>query len=288
MFRTSWIPTPSQNQSRVYAWMLPETKAGSPVEYPALLKAQADRFTPISLENMDSVALLNRIDIKFTMPMGELLRSLPALQEDYQMLSVCGQRLNHYRTLYFDTHGFDLYRMHVNGVADRYKVRSREYTVSGLSFLEVKHKTRKGRTIKDRIATALPVTEMNLEAETWLEHVYPFNIRDLEPKIWNTYTRITLVSKSYCERVTLDLNLDFFTTGKAAHVDGIVVAEVKRDAEARYSPFLAEMRHHRIRPQGFSKYCLGVSLLFDQVKKNSLKPKMLWIKKMNGGFVFNG
>ena len=138
MFRTSWMPSTTQNQSRMAPWMLPETKAGSLAEYPSLLKAQADKFAPITLENMVSVALLNRTETKFTMPIGKLLSILPAIRQDYQMLSVCGQRLSHYRTLYFDTPDFDLYRMHVNGYADRYKVRSREYTVSGLSFLEVK------------------------------------------------------------------------------------------------------------------------------------------------------
>ena len=50
------------------------------------------------------------------------------------------------------------------------------------SFLEVKHKTRKDRTIKDRIPTAQPVMEMNHEAENWLQTVYPFDCRSLEPK----------------------------------------------------------------------------------------------------------
>ncbi len=65
-----------------------------------------------------------------------------------------GKRLNHYRTLYFDTPDFELYLLHVNGRADRYKVRSREYTDTHLSYLEVKHRTPKDRTIKERLSTA--------------------------------------------------------------------------------------------------------------------------------------
>ncbi len=87
---------------------------------------------------MDSVALLNRIDIKFVMTTTQLFSALETIQKDYRMLSVNGQRLNHYRTLYFDTPQFDLYNLQINGHSDRYKVRCREYTGSQLSFLEVK------------------------------------------------------------------------------------------------------------------------------------------------------
>ncbi len=110
-------------------------------------------YAPISLKEMDAVALLNRTDTKFVLSTDQLLQALAALQHDYRILSVAGQRLNHYRTLYFDTPNFDLYNLHVNERSDRYKVRSREYTDSRRSFLEVKHKTNKGRTIKERIST---------------------------------------------------------------------------------------------------------------------------------------
>ncbi len=117
------------------------------------LTALAAGFDPISLKQMDSVALLNRVDTKFVMTANQLLTALAMVQSNYWMLEVKGQRLNHYRTLYFDP-DFELFLDHVTGRAERYKVRSREYTDSHLSFLEVKHKTRKDRTIKDRIPTS--------------------------------------------------------------------------------------------------------------------------------------
>jgi hypothetical protein len=43
------------------------------------------------------------------------------------------------------------------------------------------------------------------------------------------------------------------------------------------------MRAQKIRPQGFSKYSLGVAMLYEQVKKNALKPKRLWLEKMMKG-----
>ncbi|KPL74860.1 hypothetical protein ADN00_13360 [Ornatilinea apprima] len=241
-------------------------------------------YSPITLKEMDSVALLNRIDTKFVFSMGRLYSLLAALRPLYRVLSVQGQRLNHYRTLYFDTPAFDLYRLHVNGRADRFKVRSREYVDSQLSFLEVKHKTRKDRTIKDRISTPAPLDDLTPESEQWLDSVLPFDSRSLQPKVWNTFTRVTLVSNTGCERVTLDTNLVFSNAFNEIRLDGIVIAEVKLDSRSTRSPFLTRMQDERIHPQGFSKYVIGASLLYDHLKKNALKSKLILLNRMTQGF----
>ena len=252
---------------------------------PSGLARLAESYAPISLEQMEAVALLDRTDTKFVMPVETLLRALGSLQGHYWMLSVQGQRLNHYRTLYFDTPNFDLYNLHVNDRAERYKVRSREYTDSGISFLEVKHKTRKDRTIKDRILTVQPVVRLNHSAQDWLHGYYPYEASLLEPKLWNTFTRITLVSQQFCERVTLDVDLSFYSADKIARLDGLAIAEVKMGTACGTSPFLAQMRALRVQPQGFSKYCIGVAMLYSQVKKNAIKPRLLAIHKMIGGMI---
>jgi hypothetical protein len=271
----------TQEQPHPQPWILPAADWNW-YTASARLAALARSFTPITLKQMDAVALLNRTDVKFVLTTGQLLDALASLQGDYRILSVNGCRLNHYRTLYFDTPDFELYHLHVNERADRYKVRSREYTDSHTSFLEVKHKTPKDRTIKERIPTAKPVVKMTPEAENWLYTILPYKGRALEPKLWNTFTRVTLVSVHYCERVTLDVDLNFYTGEKVARLDNVAIAEVKMDAANRVSPFLAQMRAQRIHPLGFSKYCIGVSLLYDRVKKNTLKRKILLIEKMTG------
>ncbi len=273
---------PTQDQPRMQPWQLSQPAQEWHV-VPSGLENLAAGFAPISLKEMDSVALLNRTDTKFVMTISQLLQALAAIQADYRILSVGGQRLNHYRTLYFDTAGFELYNLHVNGRADRYKVRSREYTDSCLSFLEVKHKTSKGRTVKDRIRTDQPVTRMTAESQGWLNDVLPYDSRQLLPRLWNTFTRITLVNKHSCERVTIDLDLTFYTADKMTQLSSVVIAEVKMDSLHQNSPFLAQMRTQHIHERGFSKYCIGVSMLYEQVKKNTLKPMLLWIERMNGG-----
>ncbi len=234
---------------------------------------------------MDSVSLLNRVDTKYVIPVGKLPSIFSLLLNDYRILVIKGLRFNHYRTLYFDTPQFDLFNMHVNGRADRYKVRSREYVDTHLSFLEVKHKTRKERTIKQRLSTDHTMLRMDQEAEKWLEHVYPYESGDLEPKLWNTFTRITMVRLEHNERVTLDLDISFFNATRVAQLEGIAIAEVKLDAQDRTSPFMAQMREKHLQPQGFSKYCMGTSMLFEQVKSNALKPRILWIEKIIKGAI---
>jgi hypothetical protein len=272
----------SQKQNNLQTWALTSFRQVSTATMHELAHL-SEGFEPISLKEMDSVALLNRTDTKFVISSEQLILALTAVQDQYRILSVEGQRLNHYRTLYFDTADFTLYNLHVNDRAERYKVRSREYTDTALSFLEVKHKTRKGRTIKSRISTKEPVEQITYKTCNWLDGVLPYNSRELEPKLWNSFTRITLVSKQCCERVTLDVNLSFFTDSKINQLDGVAIAEIKMDSNNRASAFLAQMRTQKIHPQGFSKYCIGVAMLYPQVKKNTLKPKMLWIGKMTRG-----
>ncbi len=273
---TSYFPT-TLVRPALPSWRLPQPS----------LEALAGTFSPISLAQMDSVALLDRTDTKFLLDSAQLLQALSALHSNYWMLSIDGRRLNHYRTLYFDTPDFALYRLHVNGRLDRYKVRSREYTDSSLSFLEVKHKTNKGRTLKSRLPTSQPLDWLTPEAEDWLGGVYPYDGRSLEPRLTNTFSRLTLVSKAYCERVTIDVDLGFTSAGKARRLDGLVIAEVKLDRSGCPSPFLAQMRLQKIHPRGFSKYCIGVSLLYDGIKKNALKPKLLSVEKMTRGVLFH-
>jgi hypothetical protein len=110
-------------------------------------------YEPISLSEMSGVALLNRTDTKFVLATGDLLAALEQLGDAYRVLDISGVRLHPYQTLYFDTADFALYNRHHAGAADRYKVRSRAYIESNLSFFEVKHKTNKKRTIKNRMQT---------------------------------------------------------------------------------------------------------------------------------------
>ena len=284
MNTANWNVETLQKEINLQPWMVLEKGRGRQSNVLGLPEI-TNQFDPISLKDMDAVALLDRIDTKFVMTTRQLLSTLLNIQEDYWMLSVNGNRLNHYRTLYFDTANFDLYHLHVNERAERYKVRSREYTDSNLSFLEVKQKTRKGRTIKERIETDQLVARMTQDSIEWLNSILPDSNQCLQPKLWNRFTRMTLVGKHTAERVTLDVDLSFQWKEKDIPMRNLVIAEVKSSNQNQVSPFLAQMREQKIHPQGFSKYCFGVAMVYDQVKKNNLKPKIMRIQKMTGGLV---
>lgn len=252
-------------------------------DYQALLGSLAEGYEAVGLRDIEHAALLNRVDAKFVMPVGQLADVLEALQPSYQMLRVAGVRLNRYSTVYFDTSSFELYGAHVNHRPERYKVRSREYVDSGAAFLEVKHRTRKGRTEKVRISTPADARMLNKGMQDWLLEVCPLDPALLQPVLWNTFTRLTLVSMRSCERITLDVDIAYAGGGQSARLTGLAVAEVKMDANLPSSAFLRQMSAMKIRQHGFSKYAVGVSLMYQAVKKNAMKPTALWMKKIVGG-----
>lgn len=249
----------------------------------AALERTLHQFDTISLKKMEKVALLNRTDTKYVMHMGQLHQALGRLTDRYRVLKVKGTRLNHYQTVYFDTPDFALYTRHHDGFRSRYKVRSREYVDSHQSFLEVKFKTNKDRTIKSRLQTADVVTEFDRETTAFIRSHYPNNPAALEPQLWNDFLRITLVSRHAVERLTLDVNLEFHRDAQWAALPGIAIAEVKQEGFSMQSDFIQEMRRMGIRPSGFSKYCMGVATLVDGVKKNNFKPRMLHMNKLMQG-----
>jgi len=238
-----------------------------------------NQFSPITLEEMDGVKLMDRTDTKFTFNINKLPTILEEAKEFYKILSVEGNRISRYKTLYFDTEDFDLYNEHHSGKLNRYKIRHRTYVESNIGFLEVKFKNNKGRTLKTRIKE-IEVPELHTgKAFEFLKKTLPFDPLILLPKIWINYSRITLVNKTSAERLTLDLSLEFEKDGKTELMDKLVIAEVKQDSKV-VSPFIDIMRNKHIRQGSISKYCFGIASSYDEVKKNNFKQKLSNVKKI--------
>jgi hypothetical protein len=248
---------------------------------PARVDCLLAKFDPISLAEMESVELLNRTDTKYVLRVSQLHYVLEHITGQYRVLETANTRLNLYQTLYFDTHDFRLYRQHHNGLRSRYKVRVREYVDSDLTFWEIKRKTNQERTIKSRLQTPELVGSIDDEQiDEFVDAHVPVDAQDLEPKLWNRFLRITLVSKQRPERLTLDLNLKFGWGDAVATLPGIVIAEVKQERSSQQSDFIQQMRRLGVRPTQFSKYCAGVYLLYDGVKINNFKPRMRLVEKL--------
>lgn len=248
----------------------------------AKLAFMTSAFETISLEQLDTTAdLQDRVDTKFGFSQQMFYHLLPALAKNYRLVRVIGRGIQPYQTLYFDTPNFDLYRLHVNERSNQYKVRIRRYLSTNATFLEIKHKNPKRRTIKDRIPLDSNFPIMDAEAANWVLDRIPADFWPLEPVLMNNFQRLIFVEKNMQERVTFDFGIQFNTNNHSAETGSLVIAEVKRCSYQQPSAFMELMHQNHLGPMGYSKFSVGVALLYGQVKKNNLKSKMLWMEKIN-------
>lgn len=238
---------------------------------PALLR----RFEPIRLAEMDGVQLMDRMEVKYVLTERQLATLLPLLRAEYRVLEIGGVREHRYRTLYFDTPECALYHAHHAGHRPRFKIRSRTYEGSGLAFVEVKHKYNRDRTIKRRVRSAQLATWLTGGQQEFVGQLYLDEPDHMVGRLLNDFRRVTLVSLREQVRVTLDLGLGFQVMGEGkprrVGLPGIVVAEVKQERTGPRAAFMARMQEQRIPPRGFSKYAIGSSLLFPELKQNNFK-----------------
>lgn len=228
---------------------------------------------------MDQVQLLNRIDTKYILKEVQLNSLLSQLAGDYFVLSIDGELLHPYETLYFDTPTYDLYLMHHNGHKNRYKLRFRKYLNSGISFFEVKIKTNKRRTIKRRVSVNGFAENLTLKQKEFVHECTNDNLNNYLPSLRVKFTRVTLVSLKAGERLTIDTNLRYENENEEKNIDDIAIVEVKQEKYA-LSSFRKLMQEKRLHEFYLSKYCLGITCLHEDLKKNRFKRKLLALNKL--------
>ena len=246
------------------------------------------RYDPITLDEMSGVKLLNRTDTKFVTNVPTLMRLLEMASDEYYAQDIDGARIASYYTVYFDTDDCAMYHCHEAGHANRQKLRVRSYVDSDLHFLEVKTKNNRGRTKKKRLTldhfNPEACAQFNVRGSQYQEFLHTWLRYDpalLSEQLENRFDRITLVNKGKTERLTIDTNLRFhnIVTGSYCFMDGAVIIELKRDGNVP-SPILRMLRDLRIKPHGFSKYCIGSAFTNDALHRNLIKPKMHDIEKI--------
>ncbi len=243
------------------------------------IDAQLQTFNPISLTEMDTVRLMDRVDTKFALSIDELPGLLEKLKEVYSVVDIDGLRQPSYESLYFDDEKFSFFNDHHNGREERFKVRIRNYVESGLFFLEVKHRY-KGRVIKKRKRLAGFEAELSPESEEFIDSIVK-EVGPLRACMMNKYQRITLVDLIRKERLTIDINLSFSWKGQFFDFNRLVILELKQKRFDRHGEFNQIMRSMGKRPYRLSKYCIGsLSLYKGKVKHNMFKEKMLQIQKI--------
>tara|TARA_B100000767_G_scaffold274892_1_gene309454 strand:- start:1599 stop:2363 length:765 start_codon:yes stop_codon:yes gene_type:complete len=238
------------------------------------------RFDCISLVEMDSVKLMNRIDSKFIFSINDLHDILLNLENDYSVLNVNNKLTHSYESLYFDDENDRFFRDHHRGKKNRFKVRYRQYVDSKKSYLEVKHK-KNGRTFKRRVLSSIKNEDLSLKQIKFVRDSSIANI-DLQKSISTSYQRITLVSLTPPERITLDLSLSFSKNGKTIKMSDIAIAELKQSKIDRNSPFYKLMKKKGKRPIKLSKYILGRIILKgnEKLKYNRFKITLLQLNKI--------
>ena len=243
------------------------------------LPAIIAKFSPISLNEMDDVKLMSRIDTKFAFNANKMPELLVQLMPFYRILEIDGQLIHDYKSLYYDTDDRKFYLDHHNGRVNRNKIRFREYVGSKLTFLEVKMKNNKGRTIKKRIQVAAISDELSDKQQQYIEKIIGIPLQ-VSAKQRINFSRITLVHKTQKERLTMDVNLTFENANKKGDMKHIVIAEVKQERMSRSSDFMRTAKEMHILPIRISKYCLTTLALNPELKQNRFKEKVLFINKL--------
>jgi hypothetical protein len=241
------------------------------------------QFQGISLEEVDRASLMRRKDNKYIFSVQDIAPLLERVKEDYRVLEIDGSRSQHYHTRYFDTDDREMYLKHHRGLANRHKIRIRRYGSGDVHFLEVKMKNAKGVTIKKRVRTNGMDRSVLLQEEKFLTTYTPYESQGIDAALENLFRRITLVSHSQTERVTLDYGLQFAIreTDVEMELPGVAVAEIKYEDQLSGSAFHAAMRSMRIKPSRFSKYAIGMALLNAELKQNRFKSRVRQVTQIN-------
>jgi hypothetical protein len=243
------------------------------------LNSILNKFNPVSLEEIDEVKLMNRIDRKYWFHISTLNLLLEKIVQHYDILEINGTRLMEYQSTYFDTKENFMYVKHHNRKLNRYKVRRRTYLTTSDEFFEIKLKTNKKRTIKKRIETDFENPELLTSEAAFLAENTPFKSEQLLKSLNNQFYRITLIHKEKKDRCTIDIQPKFWNEKGEISFDKLVVFELKRGRSLKGSPMVKIMRRLNIRQRGLSKYCTGRAFLDPDLKRNLFKPRLRFIYK---------
>jgi hypothetical protein len=251
-----------------------------------LIREMLDSFIPVGLKEIEKVRLMNRVDTKYVLSIDKIHDFLTRLNGGYRVLEINGKKLFSYSTTYLDTDDYLFFNQHVTGKVERSKVRYRKYESTDTTYLEVKRRTQKNRTIKWRIKNNL--TSDNLcddNAHEFINEYVPQKSLVLKPVLLNRFNRVTIVGSEFNERITIDYNISFSDpAGNKADFPFLAIIEVKREGFTNRSHVGNILKEINVHQNGFSKYCLGTSILHDVPRKNILKQKILLLNKIEDEF----
>lgn len=235
------------------------------------------------LADLDKANLMDRVDVKFMLPIAFMPSLLKQLHAHYSVLEIEGNRISRYYNQYFDTENMGFYRDHHNGKLNRFKVRQRTYLDTETKFLEVKFKNNQKRTVKSRINCTVQ-TDLKESCNDFIFQEMGRSFEDLSISQLSGYQRIALANEASAERLTLDFNLwyQLDESDQKVTLPGFFIAELKQHKRSKMSPFFQLMSKNQIFPASFSKYCIGCALLYKSaLKTNRFKAVLNQVEKFS-------
>jgi len=235
---------------------------------------------PVGLDELnDAAELLTRVDRKYMLPARAVPALLERLPSGTAALEIDGQRSSQYESVYFDTPGLASFHLAAYNRRRRYKIRTRSYVDSALSFLEVKTRGGRSATVKDRVAIepdaaasltgdALAYAESTLdEAGIEAPDHDPFL-----PVLTTRYRRATLLVPGGT-RATIDVNLEWIELGphgrRLATPDAVIVETKSGGSAGPVDRTLWSLGH---RPTSVSKFATGLAALRPELPSNRWTP----------------
>lgn len=238
----------------------------------------------VGLEELNAAAALQtRVDRKYVVPVLQAEQILCSFGSDVRILEMDGIRSFDYDSVYFDTPQLDSYLLAARGRRRRFKIRTRTYVDSSLSFLEVKTEGGREATVKERIPYSVhDRSRITAEGLDYVNETLSAAIGDipagpLEPVIETRYRRTTLFLPGSGSRATLDEAVTWQRPGADTWLlDGAVVLETKSGSAA--GPLDRHLWASGIRPSRISKFATGMAALCPELPANR------WHSTLNRSF----
>ncbi|WP_449278570.1 polyphosphate polymerase domain-containing protein [Leucobacter sp. GX24907] len=269
-----------------------------------------DRFSSVGLDELVAEAsLMTRIDRKYLVPHADAVRLLGRLDPNTRVLEIDGLRKFFYDSVYFDTPDRLSYRSTALRRRRRFKLRTRSYVDTGGTFLELKTKSGRGATVKDRMpylpddSSRLTAVGRRFVGARLAELGYDLGITEtLCPSLVSRYQRITLLLPCG-SRATIDTALHWSTPHSARlpttvtpHPNPTVTRTecpespgfskielpeftiIESKSSHRASSWDSELWRSGHRPNSISKFGTGTAALHPELPANK------WSRALRGPF----
>jgi hypothetical protein len=178
------------------------------------------RFDVATAALIDARSLQQRIDRKYLLAAGALEPLLECLCTDYCLLHAGQHVWARYESIYLDTPDRQLYHDHRCGRRPRYKIRIRHHVDRQVTFLEIKSKDNRGRTVKRRLALPYRQNHLGSYERQFIEAHTPVDGVRLMPCVSTSFLRLTLVGTDLNERLTFDRDVTFLAGPHAQRFPG--------------------------------------------------------------------